>query len=259
MDNHTARARHRRGAGASCAHADTVDHQIDRTVFRCLLTRIIASGDAYIVEHAAAKRIGLGDAWRSKALSGKHLRDKHTDGTAAKNDNPRIRRCAGTSRDFDDTHRRRCWLGQRRLQKAQMVGKYCQVGVGHHYLFGKSPRITHADQLARAAKMMIAAVTGRAVIAGHERHPLSCKRSGQRRANHIMPQNERWDPALVMAVPCMHVGPADPAEGQTDDALPTCGDRRLDITRLACIRTGIDKRLHFAVNHPSTIRACPVK
>ena len=142
-----------------------------------------------------------------------------------------------------------------------MVGKYCQVGVGHHYLFGKSPGITHADQLARAAKMMVAAVAGGAVVAGHERvdrHPLSGKRSGQRRADCLMSQNERRDTALVMAVPGMHVGPADPAEGQIDDALPACGDRRLDITQLACIRTGIDKRLHFAVNPPSTIRTCPV-
>ena len=116
-----------------------------------------------------------------------------------------------------------------------MVGKYCQVGVGHHYLFGKSPGITHADQLARAAKMMVAAVAGGAVVAGHERidrHPPSGKRSGQRCADCLMPQNERRDPALVMAVPGMHVGPADSAEGQIDNALPARGDRRLDITQL---------------------------
>ena len=116
-----------------------------------------------------------------------------------------------------------------------MVGKHSQVDVRHHHLFGKSSGIAHADQLACAAKMMIAAVAGRAVMAGHERidrHPPSGERSGQRRADCLMPQNQRRDPALVMAVPGMHVGPADSAEGQIDNALPARGDRRLDITQL---------------------------
>ena len=142
-----------------------------------------------------------------------------------------------------------------------MVGKHSQVGVGHHHLFGKGPGVAHADQLARAAKMMIVAVTGGTVIAGHERvdcHPLSGERSGQRRANRLMSQNERRDSALVMAVPGMHVGPADSTKGQIDDALATCRDGCFDIAQLTCVCTGIDKCFHFAVNPPSTIRTCPV-
>ena len=95
-----------------------------------------------------------------------------------------------------------------------MVGKCSQVGIENNQLFGKSPWVAHANQLPRATEMTIAAVTGRAVIAGHkqvDRHPLSGERSGQRRANRLMPQNKRRDAALVMAMPGMHVGPADPA------------------------------------------------
>ncbi len=142
-----------------------------------------------------------------------------------------------------------------------MVGKHSQVDIRHHHLFGKSAGVAHADQLARAAKMMVATVTGRTFIAGHERvdrHPLSGERSGQRRANRLMPQNERRVSALVMAVPGMHVGPANSAEGQIDNALATCGDRCFDIAQLTCVCTGIDKCFHFAVNPPSTIRTCPV-
>ena len=100
----------RRCCGAGRAHADTVDHQVDRAVFRCLLARIIASGDADIVQHAEAESVGLGDARPREAFRSKHLRDEHADGAAAKDDDPGIRCCAGTGSNLDSTHRHRCRL-----------------------------------------------------------------------------------------------------------------------------------------------------
>ena len=88
MDNQTARTRHSRGGSTDGPYAETVNHQIDRTVFRRFLARVIVSGDTNIVEHAVVKRVGLGDAGRDETLRGKHLRDKHANGTATQNDNP---------------------------------------------------------------------------------------------------------------------------------------------------------------------------
>ena len=60
-----------------------------------------------------------------------------------------------------------------------------------------------------------------------------------------------------MPMPGMHVGPADAAEGNIDNALAGIGDGRLDLPDLAFLRAGIDKCLHFAVTPPSTIRHRP--
>ena len=142
-----------------------------------------------------------------------------------------------------------------------MIGKHRQIGVRHHHLLGKGPGIAHADEFTAGAQMMIAAVAEITVIAGHQRvdgDAFAGKRAGQRGSHSLMAKDQRRDAPFIMPVPGMHVGPADAAEGQIDDALPVGGHRGGDITDFTCVRSGIDKRLHFAVNPPSTIRICPV-
>ena len=82
--------------------------------------------------------------------------------------------------------------------------------------------------------------------------------SVQRRADGLVPKDQRRYTAGILAMPGMHVRPANTAECQINKRFSRCRNRGVGVAYFAGLRAGIEQCFHFAVNPPSTIRICPV-
>ena len=74
----------------------------------------------------------------------------------------------------------------------------------------------------------------------------------------LVPEHQGRGATLVMAEEGVHVRPADTYPLNADQFLALGGDGVGHVAIVEAFGAGIDKRLHFAVNPPSTIRTCPV-
>ena len=152
-------------------------------------------------------------------------------------------------------------LGKRRFGKWQIIINHGKITRINRQLFSKGTRNAHANQFTAWAKMLIATIATIAITTGHQRvngHPLAGKRAGLNNANRLMPKHQWRHPPFIMPMPSMHIRSANATKCQINQNLIIACNRHINITNFRHLRAGINKRLHFAVNPPSTAIDWPV-
>ncbi len=139
---------------------------------------------------------------------------------------------------------------QCRLGGLQVAGHRDEVAVRNRDSLREGARPAHADQFARRTEVRppaLAIVAAAAGDEGIEHDPCSGFRPIDHSAAGLVPQDERWHPARVVAVPGMHVGAADADRIDRDQRLPGTGIGRRLVAVFGLLCGGIDQRLHASL------------
>ena len=147
----------------------------------------------------------------------------------------------------DRPHRNSCWFGKRRRLERQPIVNHGQISIRNAELFGKGALIAHTNQFAVCTQVVVTSIAGLALQTGYKRvdcHPPTRQRTGADNTNSLMAKDKRRYAAVIMAMPGMHVGPADAAERNVDKAFATPGNRHIKVADLGLLRARIDKCLH---------------
>jgi len=245
--------------------AGRVDHKVAGSGFRTTAGRGIEHPEvARVGDPAPAFGVGVGDPDLGRPPRRQDRRRADADGPAPQDETSgrgqgRQENLLGQPHRMPAAGDR---LGQARRRPGHVIGDGHQVAFRYCHERGEGALAgRHGDDLARRAKVGAPGQAGGAPAAGDQRidrHPAARLRSPNHNARSLVSQDQRGGPAVVMAEIGVHVRPADADRLDLHQHLAGAQDGGRHVADFERFGTGVDQRLHLAVNPPSTNRTWPV-
>ncbi len=233
--------------------ADRIDDE--RVTFSRLGERAHATG---LREIGPARRVGLGDLDVGDTHGPEREGGGKADGAAADDEGAalhrRVQRFQPEPRGMPADRQR---FGQRGLVERHLAGNGDKVRLGDRDDLGKGPLARlHRDDLAVRTEILPARAAGGTGAAGHERvdgDACAVARAADDGAGRLVAEDQGRGPARVVPEIGVHVRPADSNALDGDQDLARAGGGLGHVPNFERFGPGIHKRLHFAVNPPSTM------
>ena len=257
VQDHTSGMRGRRSGGAGCIVSDGVDRNVEHLTGDIVGRQHLVPG--VLPQILAAQRIGIDQLHRRDTLSQQADRGCNANSPTANYQRALvhvIRRGLQPQPDRVPADGDR--FCQRSFLQAEIIGHRNQIAFRHCHVLRKGAFARrHRYYLPRRTQVVPTGQTRPARATCYQRidgHALALERPRDNDTGPFMPQDQRCRAPFVMSQIGVHVRAADADAVNPDQMRVRTRFRIRNIAILHGLRSSIDKRLHFAVKPPSTIR-----